>query len=104
MPTKEEEKIILDAAMFLIHISNGNPFPYQEKDRCKEIAGKLLEYVQKVDEKREIDSKKMCEWNKKHPERHREINRLSARRNAEKIRVYQREYRRKKRAEEKDKK
>ena len=36
MPTKEEEKIILDAAMFLAHIANGNIFPYQQKEKCKE--------------------------------------------------------------------
>ena len=89
--------------MFLAHIANGNIFPYQQKEKCKETADKLLEYVKKVDEKRAINSKKMCEWNKAHPERHRELCRLSARRNAEKRRVYQREYMRKYRAERKGK-
>ncbi len=103
MPTKEEEKIILDAAMFLAHIAQGSPFPYKQKERCKETAEKLLEYIKKVDKKRAINSKKMCEWNKAHPERHRELNRLSAQRNAEKYRTYQREYKRKYRADGRDK-
>lgn len=104
MPTNEEEKTILDAVMFLAHISQGSLIPYKQKEKCKETAEKLLKYIEKVDKKKAENSKKMCEWNKAHPERHRELNRLSAQRNAEKHRKYQREYKRKYRAEGREKK
>ena len=96
MPTNEEEKIILDAAMFLAHISQGNMFPYKNKEKCKETADKLLEYIKKVDKLKSEKSKIACKWSKEHPERHRELNKKSYKKNyeknKEKIRAYQHEY------------
>lgn len=96
MPTNEEEKAILDAAMFLAHISQGSMFPYKNKEKCHETAGKLLEYIKKVDKMKAENNKRACKWGKEHPERHREINRKSMKKNyeknKEKIRAYQHEY------------